>query len=129
MMVDRAKHTILPPSKFGLIQITRQRVRPEMVIETLEKCPACSGTGEVQSSLLISDEIENNLRYILNELNEKSVQLWANPYLAAYITGGFPSIRMKWFMQYKTWIPVKAISSYHFLEYHFLNKLEEEIKL
>lgn len=129
MASDRAKHTILPPSKFGLIQITRQRVRPEMVIETLEKCPACNGSGEVQSSMLISDEIENNLRYILNELNEKSVKLWANPYIAAYLTKGIPSIQMKWFMQYKIWVSIKAINSYHFLEYHFLNKLEEEIKL
>lgn len=129
MAVDRAKHTILPPSKFGLIQITRQRVRPEMVVETLEKCPACSGTGEVQSSLLISDEIENNLRYVLQELNEKTVQIWANPYIAAYLTQGFPSMRMKWFMKYKIWVPIKAINSYHFLEYHFLNKLEEEIRI
>lgn len=129
MAVDRAKHTILPPSKFGLIQITRQRVRPELVIETLEKCPTCNGTGEVQPSILISDEIENNLRYILKEQNEKSVKLWVNPYLEAYLKKGFPSIQMKWFMQYKTWIPVKANSSYHFLEYHFFNKMEEEIKL
>jgi ribonuclease G len=129
MSADRAKHTILPPSKFGLIQITRQRVRPEMVIETLEKCPACGGTGEVQSSMLIADEIENNLRYILKELNEKSVQLWANPYIAAYLKQGFPSIRLKWLFEHKTWIRVKAMHSYHFLEYHFLNKLEEEIKI
>lgn len=129
MAVDRAKHTILPPSKFGLIQITRQRVRPEMVIETLEKCPACNGTGEVQASMLITDDIENNLRYILKEQNEKSVKLWVNPYLQAFIRQGFPSMQMRWFMKYKTWIPVKAISSYHFLEYHFVNKTGEEIKI
>lgn len=129
MAQDRAKHTILPPSKFGLIQITRQRVRPEMVIETLEKCPACSGTGEVQSSMLIADDIENNLRYIVTEQNQKGVKLWVNPFLEAYIKKGFPSMQMRWFLKYKTWIQVKAVPSYHFLEYHFLNNQEEEIKL
>ena len=129
MAVDRAKHTILPPSKFGLIQITRQRVRPEMVIETLEKCPACNGTGEVQASMLITDDIENNLRYILKEQNEKSVKLWVNPFLQAYIRQGFPSMQMRWLFKYKMWIPVRAISSYHFLEYHFVNKMGEEIKI
>ena len=129
MAQDRAKHTILPPSKFGLIQITRQRVRPEMVIETLEKCPACNGTGEVQSSMLIADDIENNLRYIVTEQNQKGVKLWVNPFLEAYIKKGFPSMQMRWFLKYKTWIQVKAVPSYHFLEYHFLNNQEEEIKL
>lgn len=127
MSVDRAKHTILPPSKFGLIQITRQRVRPEMVIETKEQCPVCKGSGEVSSTILITDEIENNIRYIIQEQNEKSFQLWASPYISSYVKQGFPSLQMKWFMRYKTWIPVKSVNSYHFLEYHFLNKLEEEI--
>ncbi len=129
MSQDRAKHTILPPSKFGLIQITRQRVRPEMVIETLEKCPSCNGTGEVQSSMLITDDIENNLRYIVTEQNQKGVKLWVNPYLEAFIKKGFPSMQMRWFLKYKIWVNVKAVPSYHFLEYHFLNNQEEEIKL
>ncbi len=129
MALDRAKHTILPPSKFGLIQITRQRVRPELVIEILEKCPACNGTGEIQPSVLITDEIENNLRYIVKEQNEKSVKLWVNPFIAAYLKQGFPSLQMKWFLNYKVWVSIKAIPSYHFLEYHFLNKQDEEFKL
>jgi ribonuclease G len=129
MALDRAKHTILPPSKFGLIQITRQRVRPELVIEILEKCPACNGTGEIQPSVLITDEIENNLRYIVKEQNEKSVKLWVNPFIAAYLKQGFPSLQMKWFFNYKVWVNIKAIPSYHFLEYHFLNKQDEEFKL
>ena len=129
MQADRAKHTILPPSKFGLIQITRQRVRPEMIIETLEKCPACGGTGEVQASILITDDIENNLRYILKEQNEKYVKLYVNPVLKAYLCSGFPSLRLKWFFKYKKWVSIKAVSAYHFLEYHFVNKIEEEIKI
>jgi ribonuclease G len=129
MKIDRAKHNILPPSKFGLVQITRQRVRPEMNVVVLEKCPTCGGTGEVQASVLLMDQIENNLRYILKEQNEQSVTLCLHPFIASFITKGFPSLRMKWSWHYKKWIKLKPVSSYQFLEYHFLNASEDEIKI
>lgn len=129
MAGDKAKHTILPPSKFGLVQITRERVRPEMEVNTMEKCPVCDGTGEIEASILIMDEIENNIRYILKEQGESSLTLMAHPYIAAYITKGLPSLQMKWFLKYKKWIKVKPVNSYHLLEYHLLNNNREEIKL
>ena len=131
MAKDRAKHNILPPSKFGLIQITRQRVRPEMNIVTVEKCPTCGGSGEIQASILLMDQIENNLRYILKEQNESVVTLCVHPYLEAYITKGFfySSLRRKWMKKYGGTIKVRAVNSYNFLEYHFLNKNEDEIKV
>ena len=129
MKDDRAKHTILPPSKFGLVQITRQRVRPEMNIVTNEKCPACNGTGEIRASIVLMDDIESNLNYILNEQNEKNITLCVHPYIEAYIKKGFPSRRMKWLFKYSKWIKVKSVASYYLTEFHFLNKKEEEIKL
>ncbi len=130
MAKDRAKHNILPPSKFGLIQITRQRVRPEMNVVTVEKCPTCGGSGEIQASVLIMDQIENNLRYILKEQNESGVTLCVHPYLEAFITKGFfNSQRRKWSNKFGKKIKVRAVSSYTFLEYHFLNKNEDEIKI
>jgi ribonuclease G len=75
MKSDRAKHNILPPSKFGLIQITRQRLRPEVNIEVLETCPSCGGTGKVQPSILFVDQIENTLRFIIKEQNQKNITL------------------------------------------------------
>lgn len=131
MSKDRAKHNILPPSKFGLIQITRQRVRPEMNIVTVEKCPTCSGSGEIQASIVLIDQIENNVRYILNEQNESAVTLCVHPYLEAYINRGilFTSLRSKWSRKFGKKINVRAVSSYNFLEYHFLNKNEDEIKI
>lgn len=129
MAKDRAKHNILPPSKFGLIQITRQRVRPEMNIVTVEKCPTCGGSGEIQASILLMDQIESNMRYILKEQNEPSVTLCVHPYLEAYLTKGLISLRRKWSFKYKKTIKVRAVESYHFLEYHFLNKNEDEIKI
>lgn len=129
MAADRARHTILPPSKFGLVQITRQRVRPEMNIVTNEKCPACSGTGEIRSSIVLMDDIESNLTYILQEQNEKNITLSVHPYIYAYITSGFISRRMKWYFKFSRWIKVKAVTSYHLTEYHFFNAKDVEIKL
>ena len=109
MADDRARHTILPPSKFGLVQITRQRVRPEMSVVTNEKCPACDGTGEIRSSIVLLDDVENNLSFILEEQNEKNITLCVHPYIEAYITSGFISRRLKWFFKYGKWIKVKSL--------------------
>ena len=129
MQLDRAKHTILPPSKFGLVQLTRQRVRPEMNIVTNEKCPACDGTGEIKASIILMDDIENNLNYILNEQNEKGITLCVHPYIEAYIRKGLISCQWKWFFKFNKWVKVKPVSSYYLTEFHFLNSKEEEIKL
>ena len=129
MNYDRAKHTILPPSKFGLVQITRQRVRPEMNIITVEKCPSCNGTGEIKASIVLMDDIANNLNYILNEQAEKGITLCVHPYIEAFIKKGFINQQMKWYFKYNQWIKVKAVSSYHLTEFHFLSSKEEEIKL
>lgn len=128
MSKDRAKHSILPPSKFGLVQITRQRVRPEVNIEILEKCPCCYGSGEIKPSIILTDEIENNIKYLINEQNEKTLTLTVHPFIYAHFTKGINSIRMKWFWKFKKLIKVKSMPSYHFLEYHFFDKNDEEIK-
>ena len=127
---DKARHTILPPSKFGLVQITRERVRPVTDISTVEKCPACDGTGEIKATSLLVDDIENNIRYLYQEQNEKPLTLQVHPYLDAYFKQGFmKSLQWKWFYKYKRWITIEPISTYHLMEYHFLNKQGEEIKI
>ncbi len=129
MAADKAKHTILPPSKFGLIQITRQRVRPEMDIKTTEKCPACHGSGEIQASINIVDEIENTLRYILKEQNESSITITTHPFIESYLKKGLFSLRLKWMLRYKKNIKIKSAMAYHMLEYHFFGSSGEEIKI
>lgn len=129
MAKDRAKHSILPPSKFGLVQITRQRVRPEMSVAILEKCPVCNGTGEIKASILIVDEIENNLNYLIHEQNEKYLILTVHPFLYSHLKSGFISQRLKWILNYKRWIKITPMTSYHFLEYHFFNKNNDELKM
>jgi ribonuclease G len=129
MSKDRAKHKILPPSKFGLIQITRQRVRPEMNIATVEQCPTCKGTGEIQASELSIDDIESKVSFFLNEQNEPQLTICVHPFIEAYLTKGFMSILRKWVLKYKKRIKVKPEPSYHFLESHYYNKAGEEIKI
>lgn len=128
MTGDRAKHKILPPSRFGLVQITRQRVRPEMNIATAEKCPSCEGTGEIQPSILLIDRIEQNISYFFNEQNEPSLMVCVHPFVEAFITKGVVSIQNKWFLRYKKRVKVKSVSAYHLTEIRFFNKNEEEIK-
>ncbi len=129
MKSDRAKHNILPPSRFGVVEITRQRVRPETEIKTSEKCPVCNGTGEVTASILFADEIENNLAYLLEDRKEKYVELHVHPYLESFFKKGVLSRQMKWWLKYKKWVPVKGITEHHFLEYSFKDKNKEEIVL
>jgi ribonuclease G len=129
MKKDRAKHSILPPSKFGLVQITRQRVRPEMNVAILEKCPTCDGTGEIRPSVLLIDDIENNISYLIREQNESHLTIFVHPYVYSYLTKGLFTIRWKWYRKYKKWIKLVPQASYHFLEYHFFNKNGDEIKM
>ena len=127
MADDKAKHTILPMSKFGLIQITRQRVRPEMSIVTAESCPACNGTGSVVSSVSLGDDLEKELDYLITTAKHQKISVVTNPYLAAYLCEGFPSRRMKWFFKYKKWVDVKPDVKMGMLDYTFLDKAGEEI--
>jgi ribonuclease G len=129
MKSDRAKHNMIPPSKFGIIEITRQRVRPETDIETSETCPTCNGSGEVTASILFSEEIENNLSYLLNDRKEKGVTLLVHPYLEAFFKKGIISKQLRWFLKYKQWIPVRGLTAHHLLQYSFVNKSNEEITL
>ena len=129
MALDRAKHTILPPSKFGLVQITRQRVRPEMNIVTTEVCPTCNGTGTIRPTVLLIDDIETNFNYILKEQNEKNITLTVHPYIEAFIKKGFINLQMKWYFKYGQWIKVKANPAYPITEFRFLSSKGEEIKL
>ena len=131
MAKDNAKHTILPPSKFGLVQLTSQRVRPETNVAILEKCPSCGGTGEIKPSILLSDDIENNVQYLLQDQNESFLKIVVHPYTYAFLRQGgiFRSLQWKWYFKFKKWIHLSPDNSYTMLEYHFFNKNEDEIKM
>jgi ribonuclease G len=127
MQLSRTKHKVLPPSKFGLVQITRQRVRPERVIKTDEENP--NKNGEVEAPIILIDKIENQLQKIINkEKNVKGITLHAHPFVASYIKSGFPSIQNKWFLSYKKWIKVLPRDAYQYLEYRFYTANDKVIK-
>lgn len=128
MQRDKAKHSILPLSKFGLIQMTRQRVRPEVVIQTQEDCPTCHGTGKIQPTILISDEIEKNLDHILRQSKPKKLTLVLHPYLAAFFQKGWFSKQLKWFFRYFKWVSIIEDTSFPIQQVKFLNESGEEIK-
>jgi ribonuclease G len=129
MAEDRTKHNILPLSKFGLMQITRQRVRPEMSIKTMETCPTCHGTGEINPSILFADEIEDRLDLIISKNNPGSIILKVHPYIAAWLTKGLISKRLKWIFRYRKLIRIMPMVSYQFMEYHFFTSDDEELDL
>ena len=127
MKDDRAKHKILPPSKFGLIQITRQRVRPEMTIKTREENPNGNGK-EVEAPIVLVEKIKHDLDLIMQK-DYKKVTLNTHPFIAAYLTKGFPSIRSKWYFEHKKWVKILPRDAYTYLEYHFLDKNGKKIRL
>ena len=130
MRTDRAKHAVLPISKFGLMQITRQRMKPEVNINTQEICPSCNGTGKISSALILEDEIEKNLNYLLTH-KHTDLFLVVHPIMYAYLTRGgiFRSKLWKWRWKHKQRIKLKENTNYHLTEFHFYDKHEEEIKL
>jgi len=130
MKKDRAQHTILPLSKFGLMQITRQRVRPEVKIDTTEVCPTCNGTGKTNASILMVTDIERDLAYIQSTHPKSRIKLVVHPYLQAYLTKGwFSSFQWKWYKQYFRRIDIKADSAYHLGKYRFFDDNDDEIRL
>lgn len=129
MAADRSKHHILPLSKFCLMQITRQRVRPEENIETAEVCPVCKGSGKVEPTVLLIDEIESKLKYIFKDLNKSKIQVMTHPFVEAYLTKGIRSVRNNWILKFRRSVKIKPNNSYNLLEYHFFDDNLEEIIL
>jgi len=131
MKNDRARHNIIPPSKFGVVEITRQRVREVTEIETNETCPTCNGTGEIQASILFAEEIENNLAFLLKDKGLKGFSLQVHPYLEGYFKKGglFRSMQWKWYFKFKTWVPITPNTSFQLLQYSFVDQQQEPIEL
>ncbi len=128
MEIDRAKHTILPLSKFGLMQITRQRVRPEMTVDTTELCPVCHGTGKAEAAILVIDKIEDTLEYQVCEKKNKNIILKVHPFVGAYLKKGLWSYRRKWAFRYRMSLKIIDVPSYYIYEYHFYNKYNRELE-
>lgn len=134
MQKDRARHNILPLSKFGLMQITRQRVRPAMDVNVEETCPTCFGKGKIKSSILFTDQLESKIDRMVNKIGIKKFNLHVHPYVAAYINQGFISMKRRWQVKYGMGINVIPSQKLAFLQYEFYDKkgnfidMKEEIE-
>ena len=128
MEIDRAKHTILPLSKFGLMQITRQRVRPAMTVDTTELCPVCHGTGKAEAAILVIDKIEDELEFFVYEKKNKRIILKVHPFVGAYLKKGLLSMRRKWAFRYHISLKIVDVPSYYIYEYHFYNRYNRELE-
>ena len=127
MKTDRARHTVLPISKFGLLQATRQRIRPEVNINTSEDCPACVGTGKITSALLLEDEMEKKLAYLTTH-GHKSLIILVHPIIHSHLTKGiFTSIVRRWKKKYKIKLSSQPSNTSHLVEYKFLDEQQESI--
>jgi len=129
MANDRAKHNILQVSKFGLMQITRQRVRPAMDFNTAEICPTCFGKGEIKSSLLFVDDLEKKINDVVTVLNVKKFKLHVHPYIAAFINQGFYSLKWKWKFKYSMSMKIIPDQKLGFLEYKFFDVDKNELDM
>jgi ribonuclease G len=129
MKTDRARHSVLPISKFGLLQATRQRIRPEVNINTSEDCPACNGTGKITSTLLLEDEIEKKMSYLATH-GHKTLVLLVHPIIHSHLTKGiFNNIIKRWRKKYKIKLKSQASNMSHLVEYRFLDEHGEAIIL
>lgn len=129
MEEDNAKHTILPLSKFGLMQITRERVRPAVKISTAEQCPVCAGTGKVNASILLLDDIKRDLEFIIRSQNPKKLTIHVHPFINAFLRKGLWSELMEWRKNFRKWIQVVEDTDYHMLQYRFFDGNNDEIRL
>lgn len=129
MQTDRARHNILPLSKFGLMQITRQRVRPALDITTAETCPSCFGKGEIQPSLLFTDTLREKLDYLVNDLKQKDFVMYVHPFVDAYLKKGLISPYRRWRMELGRSFKIIPDQSLAYLQYRVLDKNKNEIDL
>ena len=129
MQKDRARHNILPLSKFGLMQITRQRVRPAMDVNVEETCPTCFGKGKIKSSIIFTDQLESKIDRLVNKIGVKTFYLHVHPYVAAYINKGLVSLKRKWQIKYGLGVHVIPSQKLAFLQYEFYDSKKQFIDM
>ncbi len=127
MATDRAKHTVLPLTKFGLMQITRQRVRPVAVESVSDVCPTCNGSGKIEPTVLLDKKIENQISFLTQDRGHKFIKLVVSPYVAAFLRKGLWSLRRRWEWKYKVRLEIAEDQSIGIVEIHYHDKKDNDL--
>ena len=127
MATDKAKHTVLPLTKFGLMQITRQRVRPVAVESVSDVCPTCNGTGKIEPTVLLDKKIENQISFLTQDRGQKFIKLVVSPYVAAFLRKGLLSLRRRWEWKYKVRLEIAEDQSVGIVEVHYHDKKDNDL--
>ncbi|MCH5334824.1 MAG: Rne/Rng family ribonuclease [Alistipes sp.] len=127
MSTDKAKHTVLPLTKFGLMQITRQRVRPVAVQEVKDVCPTCGGTGKIEPTVLLDKKIENQISLLTEDRGHRYLKLVVSPYVSAFLHRGFPSLRMRWMMRYRVWLNIVSDQSEGIVDVKYRDRRNKDL--
>ena len=127
MAADKAKHTVLPLTKFGLMQITRQRVRPVAVENVSDTCPTCGGSGKIEPTVLLDKKIENQISFLTQDRGHKYIKLVVSPYVAAFLKRGFWSLRRRWQWKYKVRLQIAEDQSTGIIEVHYHDRKDNDL--
>ncbi|HNY55197.1 MAG TPA: Rne/Rng family ribonuclease [Chitinophagales bacterium] len=126
MKPDKAKHVILPVSKFGLMEITRQRMKEQVVVDTREPLLHANSKYKVDQPLQIIDNIEMELNHLKTH-KEKNFLLYVHPFIYAFMKKDTFSFRMKWYAKAGKIVRLIQDSSLHLGEYKLLTKGGEKV--
>lgn len=127
MATDKAKHTVLPLTKFGLMQITRQRVRPVSVENVSDVCPTCNGTGKIEPTVLLDKKIENQISFLTEDRGQKFIKLVVSPYVASYLKKGLWSLRRRWEWKYKVRLKIVEDQSTGIVDVHYHDRKDNDL--
>jgi ribonuclease G len=97
---DPAKTNLIRMSDFGLVQITRQRIRPSVVNSVSNVCPTCGGTGSIVTRSTIVEDLNAWLSKFKNNTAYRAVDIYLNPYLKSHLERGLFSLKRKWMLRY-----------------------------
>ncbi|MEA3495368.1 MAG: Rne/Rng family ribonuclease [Bacteroidota bacterium] len=128
MRSDRTQHLCLPLSKFGLMEITRQRVKPAIELANSETCPVCKGSGEIKPTILVIDDIEHSLNFIKSELKVREIVIKVHPFVYTYLKRKLISTRLNWMLKYKMRIRIKSSEVLQLIDYEICDKKGKDLE-
>ncbi|RKY79868.1 ribonuclease E/G [candidate division KSB1 bacterium] len=119
---DRATSTVLPLSEFGLMQLTRERIRPGLLFALTESCPTCDGIGHIASSATVATKIELAIRRLRVHYGKRRFKLIVHPKLASYLTEGIRSRIRRMMWRYLVTIDIQTDNMLMFNQFRILSK-------